>query len=147
MMLGFCSVIATLGPIGYLTASGTVATLLALPCMYWLRINLDRFQYGVLLMLFFIMTIVIISCALSRFKRMDDPSEIVLDEVLGCFITFFDVPLSTASIIMGFMLFRFFDILKIGGVRYAERLVGAWGIVLDDVVAAVLSCLILRLLF
>jgi len=147
MVLHLCSVLATLGPIGYLTASGTVATLLTIPCMYWLRTVLDRFQYGVLLLLFFIITIVVVSGALARLKRSDDPAEIVIDEVLGCLVTFFDVPLSTPSLFVGLVLFRFFDILKIGGVQYAERLVGPWGIVLDDIVAGVLSCVILRMLF
>lgn len=140
--------IATLGPFGYVTASGTVATIITVPFMFWVRSMLPgRFAYGVFVFLFLIMSLWVVHKALAQFKHVGDPSEIVLDEVVGCLITFWAVPLSVESIIVGLILFRFFDILKFGGVRYVERLADTWGVVMDDVAAAVISNIILRFIF
>lgn len=140
--------IATMGPIGYVTASGTVATIVTIPIMYWLRSMLPgRASYGILILGILVFSLWVIHKALTKFKRVEDPSEIVLDEFVGCLITFWAVPLSVESIIVGLILFRFFDIFKFGGVRYAERLVGTWGVVMDDVVAAVISNIILHFIF
>lgn len=76
----------------------------------------------------------------------EDPSEIVIDEVLGSLVTFCAVPLCPISLLGGCILFRFFDISKFGVVGWMEKLPGASGILLDDVVAGLLSNILLRLL-
>jgi len=140
--------IATLGPIGYLVAPGTVASLVTLPLVFWLqRFTPSPLAYGLVLLAGFCIAIIIINRALQHFKRFDDPAEIVLDEVIGCLLTFWGIAFSTQHVIVGFILFRFFDIFKIGGIKYAERLVDAWGIMLDDVFAAIIANIILRLIF
>ena len=147
-MLSFYTFIATLGPIGYLTVPGTIATIVTIPLMFWLRMLFPSpFVYGGIVFLFLIVSLWVVHKARRYFKRHEDPPEIVIDEVVGCLITFWAIPLSTSSVIVGLLLFRFFDISKIGGAHYAERLNGSWGIVLDDVVAALISNMILRLLF
>ncbi len=140
--------VATLGPIGYVTASGTVATIVTIPFMFWLRsIMPENLAYGGFVFGFLLVSLWIVHKALAQFKRVDDPSEIVLDEVVGCLITFVAIPLSVESIIVGLILFRFLDILKIGGIGYIERFIGTWGVVMDDVVAAVIANIILRFIF
>jgi len=147
-MLSFYTFVATLGPIGYLTAPGTIATIVAIPVMFWLRMLFpSSFVYGSIVFLFLIVSLWVVHKARRYFKRYEDPPEIVIDEVVGCLITFWAIPLSTPSVIVGLLLFRFFDISKIGGVHYAERLNGSWGIVLDDVVAALVSNIILYFIF
>ncbi len=147
-MLSFYTFIATLGPIGYLTVPGTIATIVTIPFMFWLRMLFPSpFVYGGIVFLFLIVSLWVVHKARRYFKRHEDPPEIVIDEVVGCLITFWVIPLSTSSVIVGLLLFRFFDIFKIGGIRYVERLNGCWGIVLDDVVAALMSNIILRLIF
>ncbi len=142
------AMIATLGPIGYFTAPGTVASIVAIPGMAWIHsLFPSEITYGAFCFIFCAVSIVIINKSLVHFKRLEDPSEIVLDEVVGCLFVFWGIPLTTESIIVGLILFRFFDILKIGGVGYVEKLVNAWGIVLDDVAAALISNIILRLIF
>lgn len=64
-----------------------------------------------------------------------DPSCVVIDEVAGQFLTFLIIPLSIPMIILGFFLFRFFDIAKPFPCRRAESLPGGLGIMMDDVVA------------
>ena len=80
-----------------------------------------------------------------------DPSEIVIDEVVGMLIALW--PLSAGLTMMGaaahvwpwpgwvlgFLLFRFFDIVKPPPVSWADNLPGAMGVMLDDIVAGALT--------
>jgi len=50
------------------------------------------------------------------------------------------------QLIIGFLLFRFFDIVKPLGIKRFEEMSGEWGVVLDDLVAGLISNLILRLI-
>ncbi len=68
-----------------------------------------------------------------------DPHEFVLDEVAGqwltCLLFAWRGPLATA--VAAFVAFRFFDILKPPPIRRLERIPGAWGVMVDDLAAAV----------
>jgi len=136
--------IATLGPVGYLVMPGTMATLVTLPCMYCLHEALSTIYYLAAVVFLFCCSVVIIMHALDYFKDTRDPSQIVLDEFIGCLLTFYAVPLCWQTIIAGFLAFRFFDITKCCGIHYAERLSGAWGILLDDVLAGILAQVVVR---
>lgn len=138
--------LSTLGFTGYIAAPGTCATLVTLPVMLGLRFLIgDDFWYGVVVAIFAFASIKIISRALAYFAPRPDPSEIVLDEFVGCLVTFVAVPLTWYTVFAGFVLFRFFDITKWFGVRSVERLSGGLGVVADDVLAAVWSNAILQL--
>jgi len=143
-----CTWIATLGPIGYLSASGTVASFVTLPFVYWLANRVEgEFVYLGLVSLVFIVSLFIVSKALEIFKRHEDPAEIVIDEVVGCLLTFWGIPFCVPAVVVGFILFRFFDIIKLGTIKECEDFVGPWGIMLDDVMAALITNLILRTIF
>lgn len=64
-----------------------------------------------------------------------DPGAIVIDEVAGMWIALFWIPVAWSGILVGFLAFRIFDILKPFPARAAERLPGGWGVMADDVVA------------
>jgi phosphatidylglycerophosphatase A len=64
-----------------------------------------------------------------------DPSIVVIDEIIGMWISLAGIGLRPAAFITAFMLFRIFDVLKPEPARWLERLPGGWGIMLDDVVA------------
>ncbi len=67
-----------------------------------------------------------------------DPQWIVIDEWAGMFITLIGVDiLAWHSLVAAFLLFRFFDVTKLGPVGWAERLPRASGIMADDIVAGV----------
>ena len=69
------------------------------------------------------------------FGRMD-PSQVVVDEVVGQMTTFLFLPHATWRwLLAGFVLFRAFDIIKPFPARQAERISRGWGIMLDDVAA------------
>jgi len=145
--MNWCTRIAMLGPLGHMNASGTLASLVALPLVYWFH-SLAPNQYLYLLYssILFVFGLLVVRCALTHMKRDDDPSEIVIDEIVGCLLTFCGITFSTQSVVLGFILFRLFDISKIAGCAHAERIGGATGIMLDDVIAAALSNLLLRLI-
>ena len=64
-----------------------------------------------------------------------DPSRVVIDEVAGQLLTLIWVPVSLSSLLLGFFLFRLFDVVKPAPARQAEALPGGYGIMLDDLVA------------
>jgi phosphatidylglycerophosphatase A len=68
-----------------------------------------------------------------------DPPQIIIDECAGQLITFLMVPLSWRTLVLGFALFRFFDVVKPFSVHRLEELEGGAGITMDDVAAGVLS--------
>lgn len=76
------------------------------------------------------------SKAKETFGR-DDPGPVIIDEVAGQFITFFMIPLTLRSLIAGFFLFRFFDIIKPFPVNDMQDLDDNVGITMDDVIAGV----------
>lgn len=74
-----------------------------------------------------------------------DPPSVVWDEIVGMLVTMTAVPLSLTSILAGFALFRLFDIWKPWPIGWVDRRVqGGLGIMLDDVIAGVMACLLLH---
>lgn len=126
-------------------ASGTVGTLAAIP-LYLLMAKLPIFVYIVVLVLF-----TLLSCRISGQAEVifgeKDSSRIVIDEVVGYLVTMIAAPVGWKGVVLGFFLFRFFDITKIPPARYFDRnLKNGYGVVLDDVVAGIYSCVALHLL-
>ena len=82
-----------------------------------------------------------------RYWQTEDPQTVVVDEVLGQWLTLAVVPgLDWRYWLAGFGLFRLFDIWKPFPARAAERLPGGWGIVADDLVAGLYGAVVLVLL-
>ncbi len=80
----------------------------------------------------------------SKTLRQKDPRPIVIDEVVGQLIALFSVPAGWGWIFLGFFLFRLFDVLKPRPIRDLERLPGGWGIMADDILAGLISVLIVQ---
>jgi phosphatidylglycerophosphatase A len=64
-----------------------------------------------------------------------DPGAIVIDEVAGMTLSVLVVPLTPAVLVLGFLLFRVFDVLKPPPARESQRLPGGVGVMIDDVIA------------
>ena len=73
-----------------------------------------------------------------------DPSAAVVDEVLGMVLTLAGAPIRPATLVLGFLLFRVFDILKLPPGRRLERLPGGWGVMADDACAGLYGALVLQ---
>ncbi|PYX94943.1 MAG: phosphatidylglycerophosphatase A, partial [Acidobacteria bacterium] len=82
----------------------------------------------------------------ARASGLKDPQFVVIDEVAGQLITFVGIPLTWKSLLLGFILFRVFDILKPPPVRQLERIPEGAGIVLDDVGAGLYGLAVMHLL-
>ena len=80
----------------------------------------------------------------ARAARLKDPQFVVIDEVAGQLITLIAVPVSWKSLLLGFILFRGFDIVKPWPLRRLENLPEGFGIVLDDVGAGLYALAIMQ---
>lgn len=83
---------------------------------------------------------------MSRATGLKDPQFVVIDEVAGQLIAFIAVPVSWKSLLLGFILFRGFDIVKPWPLRWLERLPEGSGIVIDDVGAGLYALAAMQLM-
>jgi phosphatidylglycerophosphatase A len=75
-----------------------------------------------------------------------DSYRVVIDEVAGMCLTLLFVPVRWQYVLIGLVLFRFFDIAKPLYIRRMEALDGGWGVMMDDMLAGAYSNLILQLI-
>jgi phosphatidylglycerophosphatase A len=80
----------------------------------------------------------------ARASGIEDPQFVVIDEVAGQLITLIAVPVSWKSLLLGFILFRGFDITKLPPIRNLEHLPGGLGIMMDDVVAGLFALIVIH---
>ena len=81
----------------------------------------------------------------SRATGLKDPQFVVIDEVAGQLIAFIAAPVTWKSLLLGFILFRGFDIVKPWPVRNLERLPEGTGIVIDDVGAGLYALAVMQI--
>ena len=142
-----------IGKIKY--APGTIASFFT--CFIFLLL-VNVFNFWVI---FFITLIIFISSFISinysyEIFKSEDPQEIVIDEVVGQLLVLLAIPVYETLynlpmiyyLVGAFLLFRFFDIWKPYPINYIDDNVsGSLGIMLDDIMAAIYSILILSLIF
>jgi phosphatidylglycerophosphatase A len=75
-----------------------------------------------------------------------DPSIVVIDEIVGMWISLLFVPAQLPVMLIAFVAFRLFDIIKPPPARNMEKIPHGWGIMLDDVVAGVYANLLTQIL-
>lgn len=145
-MRRFVILFATWGGAGYSpVASGTVGTMAAIP-FYLLLARLPLYLYLLTLIPFFFFACWVSGLAEEIFGEKDS-GKIVIDEVVGYLVTMVGVPLTVQGVVLGFFLFRFFDIVKVEPARFFDRhLKNGYGVVLDDVAAGVYACGVLHLI-
>ncbi len=132
---------------GYLPkAPGTWGSILGVAIWAGLQ-RLDLLPYlGIVAALFVVGT----ACAGSAEKILDrgDPGIVVIDEIVGQLIALIAAPFHPAAALMGFALFRFFDIVKPFPVNWLDKHIhGGMGIMLDDVAAGLYALLALQLIW
>ncbi len=126
-------------------APGTCGTLAAVP-LYCLLAQTGNLFYCLATLIVTIGGIWICDIAANKLGEHDFGG-IVWDEVAGYLITLLSIPFSLKTVVLGFILFRFFDILKPWPIKVADRRVkGGFGIMLDDVLAGILANLVLVLI-
>jgi phosphatidylglycerophosphatase A len=126
-------------------APGTCGTLAAIP-LYLLIAQTGNLSYSLITIAVTIVGIWICGLAADKLGEHDFGG-IVWDEIAGYLITLWFIPFSWLNVVLGFILFRFFDILKPWPIKVADRRVrGGFGIMLDDVLAGVLANVVLVLI-
>ena len=124
-------------------APGTAGTLVAIP-LFWFLAPLPLLVYLGVVAVLFVIGIYLCQATTDRLGAHDH-SAIVGDEVVGYLLTMTAVPVDWLWVIVGFFLFRLFDVWKPWPVRALDRSVsGGLGIMLDDVGAAVYAALSLQ---
>lgn len=130
--------------IGYLPgAPGTYGTLLAMLICFLLP---HSYGYYLVFLIFATFIGIVVAEIAQRYFPKNDPSQIVIDEMLGYWLAIWALPLRWPHIIGAFLLFRFFDIMKPYPIRSLEKMKGGMGIVLDDMMAGLYSWCILQLI-
>jgi phosphatidylglycerophosphatase A len=142
-MLGLATLLATGLGSGYSPlAPGTAGTVVGLllfwpmhgvPLVYQVAATLVLFLFGVQA-----------ATIVERETGLKDPGIVVVDEIIGVWITLLMVPWTLAYVVAGFLLFRVFDVVKPFPARRAESLPHGWGIVCDDVMAGIYANLVLQ---
>jgi phosphatidylglycerophosphatase A len=141
----FSKMAATFFGVGFFPMAPGTITSAIIVLLY--KFFLHRLSWPFYLFLFFVLFAlgIIVSDVYSRMLKKEDPRTVVIDEAAGQFIALF--LLSPQWTICGatFILFRFFDIVKPFPIKKVETFPGGFGIMLDDIVAAIFSGILINL--
>jgi phosphatidylglycerophosphatase A len=143
--------IATLGPIGrLLPAPGTWGSVAGVSyfAVFFGRLNFAENLVASAVGAYFAVAF----CGEAEVRLgKKDPGEIILDEFVAmplCFLGWHSLSRTLPEwgvLLAGFLLFRFYDILKPLGIRKLQKYPGGWGVVIDDLAAALAACATLHL--
>lgn len=127
-------------------APGTFGTILGLPLVWGLSsLGVIGFWLIPVTILLFAVGVPICSSGAKHFERKDPPW-VVFDEIAAFPILYILSPFTITTAILGFIIFRFFDILKPWPIKRFEKLAGGVGIMIDDSLAAVHSMIVLKII-
>jgi phosphatidylglycerophosphatase A len=115
---------------------GTMGSLGAL--IIWLLLPTNVLLQISLIIITFVIGL-ITSKAMIQELGNSDPSEVVIDEVVGMWIALLFIPQEIVLVISAFVLFRIFDIFKPSIIHDSQSLSREWGIMLDDVLAGIFT--------
>lgn len=137
--------IASIFGIGYIKGGGTIAAAVTCAIIWLLWAN------GISPYLFLTVGLVITLIGVYVGNKVEpywgkDSYRVVIDEVAGMWITVLFIPTTLPLLIAGFILFRFFDIVKPLYIRRMEAFKGGWGVMADDVLAGVYANIVLQLI-
>jgi len=111
--------------------------------IHWLISPLDFGVQLSMVVLFFVIGV----WAGSTVERMEgetDPGRVVIDEAVGMWVALFMIPHSITLYLLGFVLFRIFDVTKLVPLNRIQALPAGWGIMLDDVGAGIYALIIIQ---
>ena len=125
-------------------APGTLASL-AIVLLYKYLLHGLASPYVLVVFLAFLVLGVPAATAYSFERKKTDPRQVVIDEAAGQLLVFLYVSPDWTLLVIGFLLFRLFDIVKPFPIRKLEGLPGGWGIMADDIAAALMAKALLHL--
>ncbi len=126
-------------------APGTFGTIVAIP-FYLILVQFSWPMYAWLVLIAFIVGVKLCNVTGGRLG-VHDYGGIVWDEFVGFWITMFLIPFTWQNVILGFLLFRFFDIVKPPPINWLDKKVsGGFGVMIDDVLAGFYAMLAMLLI-
>jgi phosphatidylglycerophosphatase A len=125
-------------------APGTFASFLALLPIFYLKPEFDFFMFWIIIAL----AIGVRSSSAMETEWGKDPSKVVIDEIAGMWIGIIGHDFNNILVfVIGFILFRFFDIVKPLGINKLQDVPEGFGIMLDDVLAGIYTNISLIIIF
>jgi phosphatidylglycerophosphatase A len=145
--LGFHRLVSTCLGLGYIRkGGGTVAAAACCIAWYFAWAGGNWYFWEPVVVTVAFLVIGIWSAGKVEAGWGEDSYRVVIDEVAGMCITLLFVPVKWPYVVIGLVLFRFFDIVKPLYIRKMELLDGGWGVMMDDVLAGVYANLILQVI-
>ena len=126
-------------------APGTAGSLFGL-FLYW-AIPESKSVYSLVGIALIFFTGVWAANQVEKETKVHDNQIIVIDEIVGMLITVALFEKTLIWLVVGFLLFRFFDIMKPFPANSSEKIPHGWGVMMDDVIAGIYSALCLRLIY
>jgi phosphatidylglycerophosphatase A len=141
----FSKMLATFFGVGYFPVAPGTLTSAIVVLSY--KFFLHKLSWPIYLSLFFVLFAlgVYVSDVTSRMMKKEDPRKVVIDEATGQFLALFLLSPKWTLCAASFFLFRFFDILKPYPIKRVETFPRGFGIMLDDIVAAIFAGILINL--
>ena len=146
MRLRISEWIASCFKVGYLPlAPGTWGSIFAI-LLWWVFLkDLSAFIFCIIIVFLFFTGIVVSNTIINN-NQDNDPSYVIIDELVGQWIALLIIPDGYYNILIVFVLFRFFDIIKPWPIRYFEQLPKGLGVMSDDVVAGLFTFILTQII-
>jgi phosphatidylglycerophosphatase A len=144
-MKTFWRILASFFGLGAIPIAPGTAASLVVALAY--QLFLSSLSWPLLLLVFLLLFFLGVTASTSYAKELGrpDPGTIVIDEACGQLLVLLLVPPVWASVLIAFLLFRFFDIVKPYPISKTEKLPAGWGIMADDLAAAAAAKVLLHL--
>lgn len=140
-------IIASWGGVGYIKGGGTIAAIVTCILLYFANEHALLQPVWVLPVATLIITL--LGIYVGNQVEPDwgkDSYRVVIDEVSGQMVSLLFIPLTNQNLVIGLILFRFFDMVKPLGIRKMEDLKGGTGVMMDDVLAGVYANIVLQVI-
>lgn len=124
-------------------APGTAGSLIGI-LIYWFFLN-SNLNLLIISILFFILGVF----TSTEFERRNghDPPVVVIDEIVGMWISLLFIEKKLGTVLTAFLIFRFMDVVKPPPARTFDRLKGGFGIMMDDVIAGIYANVLTQIIW
>ena len=151
-MFNLSKIFVTLFYIGYSRIiPGTVGSFFAFIIIFFFHNYFDKFYLYLIFITYFFLSLYLINIYQNFIDKIDS-QEVIIDEFLGVFVIFlffdyFNNLNFYSFLILGFILFRLFDILKPFPINWIDKNIkNSFGVIMDDIVAGVYSVICLKII-
>lgn len=129
-------------------ASGTAGTIVALPFAWLIKSYYGNIGLFIAAIIIFFVGWWASNEYMKYYPEKHDPKQIVVDEVAGIWLLLSILPNTWQGYLVGFVVFRFFDVLKPYPISLADRKIkGGFGVMFDDILAAIYPYIIVCIIF